>query len=178
MLGAMGFSTVAAAATAVEKTVEAVGSYRQGKQLKQVAEMQAQNAENRAGAMVNTAMENHRREQRNAQMQTARARADAGANNLLREGSTLNRETDLATRLEDEITARSRAALQEADTVRLQGAMEAWDTRLQAKAAKHRALGSLLGAGVSAVGALGSWSGTQGKAETNRTPQRTSPPIR
>lgn len=160
----MGFSTVAAAATAAEKTVEAVASYQQGRQLKKVANMQEQNAADRADAMVNTAMENHRREQRNAQMVTAQARADAGANNLLREGSALNRETDLATRLEDEITARSRAALQEADAVRLQGTMEAWDTRLQAKAAKRRAFGSLLGAGVSAAGAAGSLFGSAGGA--------------
>lgn len=160
----MGFSTVAAAASAVEKTVEAVGSYQQGRQLKNVANIQELNAKNRADVMVNTAMENHRREQRNAQMVTAQARADAGANNLLREGSTLQRETDLATRLEDEITARSRAALQDADTVRLQGAMEAWDTRLQAKAAKRRALGSLLGAGVNAASAVGSLWGSSGSS--------------
>lgn len=158
----MGFATVAAAATAAEKTVEAVASHQQGRQLKNVANIQELNAKNRADAMVNTAMENHRREQRNAQMQTAHARADAGANNLLREGSTLNRETDLATRLEDEITARSRAALQEAENVRLQGAMEAWDTRLQAKAAKRRAWASLLGAGVGAAGAFASWGGSGG----------------
>lgn len=169
----MGFSTVAAAATAVEKTAEAFGSYQQGRQLKNVANIQELNAQNRADAMVNTAMENHRREQRNAQMVTAQARADAGTANLLREGSTLQRETDLATRLEDEITARSRAALQDAEAVRLQGAMEAWDTRLQAKAAKRRALGSLLGAGVGAVSAVGSlWGSSAAPAEQTQQPRQ------
>lgn len=166
----MGFTTITTAAVAAEKALEAAASHGQARALRQAAAAQEQSAARQAEQMVNTAAENQRREQRNAQTQTAQARANAAASNLLREGSTLARETDLATRLEDEIAARTGAALNEADNLHLQGTLQAWDTRLQAKAAKHRSFGSLLGAAGSAAEAVGGLF-TPAAAPQNKEPR-------
>lgn len=124
--------------------MEAVGDFQQQRDLRRAADAQQKMTTARAETMTATAQQNHQRGQRNAAMQLAQARADAGASNTVREGSTLQRETDLATRLEDELTAQTTAAMQDADNLRMQGAMEAWNLKQQASAAKTRAVGSLL----------------------------------
>lgn len=153
----MGFATsqvIGAAATAVDKTMEAVGGFQQSRELRRTADEQAKLAAAQAEKMTATALKNHQRGQRNAALQLSQARADAGAANTVREGSTLQRETDLATRLEDELTAQTTAALQDADNLRMQGAMEAWNLKQQASAAKTRAVGSLLGGAGGALNQL------------------------
>ncbi len=150
----MGFTTsqiIGATAAAVDKTMEAVGGFQQARELRRTAAEQAKLAATQAEKMTATALKNHQRGQRNAALQLSQARADAGGANTVREGSTLQRETDLATRLEDELTAQTTAALQDADNLRMQGAMEAWNLKQQASAAKTRAVGSLLGEAGSAL---------------------------
>ncbi len=146
MLGAvMGFEplTLAAAAVATEKVMESVGQMKQASQLQNAAKKQ--DALNRAHheSLVATAAENQRRELRNADMQLAYARADAGAANMARDGSAAVREKDLATRLEDDIANRTNAALQNAHDMRLQGLMETWNTRVQAANSRRAGVGSL-----------------------------------
>lgn len=141
------------AATAAAKTAQAIGEHEQGKAYRRAAQATEQTAHNRAESLTRTAMENQRREQRNAQMQMARARADAGASNLLSAGSVELRERDLATRLEDEINNRTDAALDEATRTRQQGRMDAWNLRQQARNAHNSMLGSALEAAVNLAGA-------------------------
>lgn len=156
-------AVVSATANLAGKAVEATQQHEQSKAYRRAAAATEQEANRRAAAITDTAMENQRRSQRNAQMQLAAARADAGASNLLREGTALLRERDLATRLEDEINNRTDAALQEADTTRRQGALDAWNLRVQARNAHN----SMLGTALSAAGGLtndlfgkqGAWPG-------------------
>lgn len=151
----MGFETaalVSMAATAAAKTAQAIGEHEQGKAYRRAAQATEQNAKQRADSIANTAMENQRREQRNAQMQLSRARADAGASNLLSAGSVEMREKDLATRLEDEINSRTDAALEEATRTRQQGRLDAWNLRQQARNAHNSMLGSALEAAVNLAG--------------------------
>lgn len=166
----MGFTTTAGLVTTAlnvaGKGVEMLGEHEQSKAYRRAADVTAANAARRAAAITDTAMENQRREQRNAQMQMARARADAGASNLAADGSAAVRELDLATRLEDEINNRTNAALQEADTTRRQGELDAWNLRTQARNARNSMLGSALSAGASLTGGLfgrrGVWPGGSG----------------
>lgn len=151
----MGFETaalVSMAATAAAKTAQAIGEHEQGKAYRRAAAATEQNANLRAESVARTAMENQRREQRNAQMQMARARADAGASNLLSTGSVELRERDLATRLEDEINNRTDAALEEATHTRQQGRLDAWNLRQQARNAHNSMLGSALEAAANLAG--------------------------
>ena len=82
------------------------------------------------------------------------ARADAAAGNLLQEGSVIRREQDLATRLEDEITNSTNAALQEANDTRLQGWYDRRSLLQQAGTARSNSRVSLLSGAVGALGAL------------------------
>ena len=100
------------------KVIEGQAQRAQAKALKQAASTQQELAERHAAAVVDTAMENARRETRNAQQELAHARADAAASSTLREGSTALRETDLATRLQDRINNQAEAALQQANAER------------------------------------------------------------
>lgn len=145
----MGFTTAAIVSTAAAvagKAVQAKAEYDQGRALKSAADLQQRLNEQRAQAMTDTALDNRRRGQRNAQMELARARGDAARSNLAAEGSTLTRETDLATRLEDDIINRTNAALQEVNTLRSQSALDNWDLRNQARQSRIRGLGAALGA--------------------------------
>lgn len=149
----MGFTTTAILSTAAAvagKTVQAVAEHNQAKALEQAADLQQQLQERLAAAMTSTALENQRRGLRNARMETARARGDAARSNLAADGSSLTRETDLATRLEDDITNRTNAALQEVNTLRTQSALDNWDTRNQARQSRVRSLGTA----ISAAGSL------------------------
>lgn len=132
------------AATAAAKSVQVIQEHQQSKAYRRAAQATEQMAQNHADGITATAMENQRREQRNAQMQMARARADAGTSNLLSAGSVAERELDLATRLEDEINSRTDAALAEADRTRRQGSLDAWNLRQQSRNAHNSMLGSAL----------------------------------
>lgn len=154
---------IAATANLAGKAVEATQQHEQSKAYRRAAAATEQEANRRAAAMTETAMENQRRAQRNARMQLASARADAGASNLLNDGSVAVRERDLATRLEDEINNRTDAALQEADTTRRQGALDAWNLRVQSRNAHNSMLGTALGAAGGLTndlfGKQGAWPG-------------------
>lgn len=155
----MGFTTAAIVSTAAAvagKAVQAKAEYDQGRALKQAADLQQRLNEQRAQAMTDTALDNRRRGQRNAQMELARARGDAARSNLAADGSTLTRETDLATRLEDDINNRTNAALQEVNTLRSQSALDTWDLRNQARQSGIRSLGTALNASSSLFSGINS----------------------
>lgn len=161
------------AATAAAKTAQAIGEHEQGKAYRRAAQATEQNAKNRADSIADTAMENQRREQRNAQMQMARARADAAASNLLSAGSVAQREKDLASRLEDEINSRTDAALQEASHTQLQGRLDGWNLRQQARNAHNSMLGTALEAVANLAGA-----GMKGYQSTSSTPGKSGDGLR
>lgn len=145
----MGFTTTAILTTAAAvagKAIQAKAEYDQGKALKSAADLQQRLNEQRAQDMTDTALDNQRRSQRNAHMEIARARGDAARSNLAADGSSLTRETDLASRLEDDINNRTNAALQEVNTLRSQSALDNWDLRNQARQSRIRSLGSAIGA--------------------------------
>jgi hypothetical protein len=146
----MGFPTVATimttAASVAGKAVEASAERRQARAYNAAAEERRRLAENQAGVLTQTALENNRREQRNAQAMLATARADAAASGLSGSGTAAVRESDLASRLEDDINNRTNAALQEADTIRSQGAYDAYDLQMHASQARLRNKGAWLGA--------------------------------
>lgn len=155
-IAAMGFdpitlAAIGTAAAAAGKTTEALGEHAQSRALRKAAAATEQLAAGRADAITATAMENQRREHRNAAMQTARARADAGASNIISGGTAQIRETDLATRLADEINNRTNAALDEASRTRQQGIFDSWNLRQQSRNAHNRMAGSLLEAGAKAL---------------------------
>ena len=134
------------AATVAGKAVEAQAERKQASEMEKAAAERRRIAENQAGVVTRNAMENQRREQRNAQMQVASARVDAAASNLASAGTASVRETDLATRLEDDINNRTNAALHEANTLRTQGEYDARDLEMQSSQARMRGKGAWLGA--------------------------------
>lgn len=147
----MGFTTIAAAAAvALPKVLEANAYRQQSKNLNAAANEQRKLANRQADALTDVAMENQRRASRNAQAQMGGARVDAAASNLAGDGTAHVREVDMATRLQDEITNNANAALDQANSVRQQGAYNAWNTRNSARQAKLNAYGS----GISAIGSL------------------------
>lgn len=138
----MGFTAIATTAAAtLPKVLGAYGSYQQGKALDDIANRQETLANRQSAAMQSTAVANQQRAARNANAQSAHARADAAASNLAAEGSVTVRERDLATRLQDEITANANSALEQADNVRQQGALNAWQTRQEARKSRMQAFG-------------------------------------
>ncbi len=156
----MGFTTLATAAVTAAKVLpdalQTYSFYKQSKALRHVAREQERLADAQADRMEDTAVANQQRAARNAESRMASARADAAASNLLAEGSVHMRETDLATRLQDDIANNTNAALDEADRTRRQGKLNAWNTRHAASQARMSALGSAL----SAVGSI--FSGAAG----------------
>lgn len=134
------------AATVAGKAVEASAERKQARAMDAAAAERRRIAANQAGAVTRTAMENQRREQRNARMQLAAARTDAAASNITASGTDTMRTLDLATRLEDDINNRTNAALQEADTIRTQGHYDALDLKTQSSQARMRSGGAWLGA--------------------------------
>lgn len=167
----MGFTTIAsAAALALPKVIESASLRRQSKQLYQVADAQERLAYRQADSLTATAVQNQQRAARNANAQMDSAHADAAASNLADDGSTHLRERDLATRLQDEITAQANAGLQQANSTREQGAYTAWNTRNAAARAKSQAYGTLFSAAGSLFGSLaGSLSGTSGSATQRKS---------
>ncbi len=146
----MGFPTAATlvttAATVAGKVLEASAERRQAREFNAAAGERRRLAGQQADIITRTAMENNRREQRNAQAQLASARVDAAASNIVSSGTAAVRERDLATRLEDDINNRTNAALQEANSTRTQGAYDAFDLRSQSSQARLRGKGAWLGA--------------------------------
>ena len=146
----MGFPAVltlmSTAATVAGKAVEASAERKQAQAMNAAAAERRRIAGNQAAAITRTAMENQRREQRNARMQLAAARTDAAASNITASGTDTMRTLDLATRLEDDINNRTNAALQEADTIRTQGHYDALDLNTQSSQARMRSGGAWLGA--------------------------------
>ena len=136
----MGFTALAATAAALKETGTTISAIL----------IQSKDAENQAKAIEDTAVANQSRAARNAAANMSTARADAGASNLASEGSVTVRERDLATRLQDEITANANTALAEANSVRQQGAYNAWQTRQQAR----RSYANIVGSGLSAIGSI------------------------
>lgn len=172
----MGFPTavtlMSTAAAVAGKAVEAQAERKQAEEMEKAAAERLRIAGNQAGVITRTAMENQRREQRNAQMQMASARADAAASNISASGTAEVRHLDLATRLEDDINNRTNAALQEANTTLTQGAYDARDLQMQASQARLRSKGAWLGAagglfrGLSSVDWNAGSSGSSGSKTT------------
>lgn len=151
----MGFASIISAAGALASgAVQASAQRQQSAAYREAADNEWKLAARAAETITNTALENQRRSERNAHMQLAEARADAAAGNLQQEGSVIRRETDLATRLEDEISNRTNAALQEANDTRLQGLYDRRNLLLQAGNARSNSRVSLLSGAVGALGAL------------------------
>ena len=148
----MGFATdiVNTAATVVPQLVQADIYRKQGKALEATANEQLKLANQQAGAMRDTAAANMQRGARNANARMAGVRMNALSSNMTGDGSVAVRERDLATRLQDEINANADSALADAENVRRQGALDAWNTRQAARRSKAQAVGS----GMSAVGSL------------------------
>ena len=172
--GDMGFTTAATilttAATVAGKAIEASAERRQTREYKAAAEERQRLAGNQAGVITRTALENHRREQRNAQAELATARADAGASGLSGSGTAAVRESDLATRLEDDINNRTNAALQEANTLRSQGAYDAHDLQMHARQARLRSHGAWMGAAGGIFRGLSSVAESSGGSGSNAGP--------
>lgn len=148
----MGFATdiVTTAATVVPQLVQADIYRKQGKALEATANEQQKLANQQAGAMRDTAAANMQRGARNANARMAGVRMNALSSNVTGDGSVAVRERDLATRLQDEINANADSALADAENVRRQGALDAWNTRQAARRSKAQAVGS----GMSAAGSL------------------------
>lgn len=148
----MGFATdiVNTAAAVVPQLVQADTYRKQGKALEATANEQLKLANQQAGAIRDTAAANMQRGARNANARMAGVRMNALSSNVTGDGSVAVRERDLATRLQDEINANADSALADAENVRRQGALDAWNTRQAARRSKAQAVGS----GMSAVGSL------------------------
>lgn len=134
--------------------MESQAQKQQGKAMLKAADAQEKLAERQASSIAHTAMSNRIRGERNADSELGMAVADAGASNLLREGSTLRRETDLATRLQDDIANQANAALEQGNNLRTQAAYTGWDMRNQAANLKRQSKGTLISAAGSLFGNL------------------------
>ena len=145
----MGFTTLATSALtamqALPEAMQAYSAYQQGKTFNNIARKQEALAQQQAAAMNDTAVDNQQRAARNAAMQLSHARGDAAQSQLLHEGSIAAREKDLATRLQDEISAQANAALDQATRTRQQGTLQAWHTRNSAAQARTKATTAALG---------------------------------
>lgn len=167
MMSGMGFATAATTAASVIPAVfTAVTQRQESKTLKKAADIQEQMAGQQSSAMVDTAIRNQIRGERNANARLATARVDAAASNLADSGSVRVRERDLATRLQDEITANANITLQQANATLQQGMLNAWNTRNQARQAKAGAIASGIGALGSLVGGIAGGL-TSSKGESN-----------
>lgn len=156
----MGFTTLATAtaatAAAVPRLLEAKAYRQESRNLNRAAAEQEKLTAAQSEAIINTAMRNARAESRNANEQLSHAHADAGASNLVEEGSIAVRHADLATRLQDDINMRTEAALDEADSTLKQGAYNAWNTRLAAGRSKSMGRAGIISGIGSLVGNLAS----------------------
>lgn len=156
----MGFTTLAATTAATAAALPRVLEYsaykQESKNLAKAADMQERFSNEQSESMIATALHNMRAESRNANDRMSQAYADAGSSNLVGDGSVALRETDLATRLQDEINLNAAAAMDQANATRRQGAFDAWNTRLASQRAKSMARGSIISGLGSLVGGLAS----------------------
>ncbi len=151
MMAAMGFSSILTTTAAVlPKVLEAEAAFEQSKSLKRAANEQERLSNMQADAIEYSASENQKRMARNAQAELGHARVDAALSNTIQEGSTHQRELDLATRLQDDINAAANEQLSRANSVRQQGALDAWDLRNQARQSRAEGYGAV----ASGVGSL------------------------
>ncbi len=136
----MGFSTIASTVQLAGNALSSFQSYQSqkesSKQLNALANTQEIEGQQRSQAMIDIAMGNATRATRNAQSELARAQLDAASSNLISSGSVAVRERDLATRLQDDINNQTTAELQQANLVRNQSVLDAYNTRVQAAQAK------------------------------------------
>lgn len=149
----MGFANVVTTAASVIPQLFTYSAQRQeSKNLNRAADAQERLAHRQSDAIVNTAMRNQIRANRNANDEMASAHMDAVASNLADSGTVRVRERDLATRLQDEINANADTSLQQANATLQQGLFNAWNTKNLAKQARANAtatglntIGSLIG---------------------------------
>lgn len=147
----MGFANIVTTAASVIPQLFSYSAQRQeSKNLRRAADEQERLAYQQSESMVNTAVRNQIRGNRNANDKMAAAHMDAVASNLADSGTVRVRERDLATRLQDEINANANTTLQQANATLQQGLINAWNTRNLAKQAKA---GSVV-TGISAIGSL------------------------
>ena len=85
-------------------------------------------------------------------------------------GTATVRETDLATRLEDDINNRTNAALQEANNLLSQGAYDAHDLQMHARQARLRSQGAWMGAAGGIFRGLSSVAGSSAGSGNNAGP--------
>jgi len=160
MLAGMGFTTIAAVVSAAASTlphiVEHSSLRRQANELDRAATQQQRLANKQADALTTTAQQNQQRSARNANEQMGAARVDAAVSNLADDGTARMREVDMATRLQDDITNTANTSLQQAQSIREQGAYTAWNTRNAAARARNQARGALLSGVGSLFGSLAS----------------------
>lgn len=103
----------------------------------QVADLNARNIEL-------TTAENTARARVNARRSLARLRVMSGVSGVVDDGSTADVFTETAGRLEVEIQDAARAGAMQAQNVRNEGAMAAWEGRTRAAAMKMQSFGTLL----------------------------------
>lgn len=167
----MGFATIASAVTSAFK---AYGDYHQAGALKaqaratsQAGEAQAKLMERDAAANDAVALQNDRMQRRNARSELATVRTDNAVSNLAADGTGLEREMDMATRLEREINVQTDDALRRSSNMRAQAAYTRWDSDMMASSLRRQAHGSnvsALGNLASAVIALGGGAWDEWKA--------------
>lgn len=152
----MGFATIASAVTSAFR---AYGDYQQAGALKaqakvtsQAGDAQAKLLERDAAANDAVALQNDRMQRRNARSELAAVRADNAVSNLVADGTGLEREIDMATRLEREINVQTDDALRRSSNMRTQAAYTRWDSDMMASSLRRQAHGS----NISALGNLAS----------------------
>lgn len=152
--------------SATKLTMDALADYQQAGAYKaqarataQTGDVQARLMERDAVANDAIAMQNNRMQRRNAQSELAAVRSDNAVSNLISDGTGLEREMDMASRLEREINIRTDDALRQSSNMRNQAAYTRWDADLQASVLKRKAYGSKM----SAIGNLVSASVELGK---------------
>ncbi len=168
----MGFSTltpVLSLTSAVTKPImKAAGNYQQANAYKaqakataQAGEAQARLMERDAAANDAIALQNNRMQQRNAQSEVSTVRADNADSNLISDGTGLNREIDMASRLQHEINIQTNDALRQSSNLRNQAAFTRWDANQQASNLKRSAHGynvSAIGNLALATAKIGNWA--------------------
>lgn len=131
-------------ATGTASIIAASSNKRQSKQLAHIADEEERMGRRYSESAISTATSNSQRAAKNAQSELARARLDTATSGLAFAGSAQVRETDLASRLEDDIKLQTDSALQQANKVREQARLDAYSTNMSAQAAETRALGNII----------------------------------
>ncbi len=142
---------------------------------KQAGEAQARFMERDAAVNDAIALQNNRMMRRNAQSEQAAVRADNAVANLVADGTGLNREMDMAARLEHEINIQTDDALRQSSNMRNQAALTRWNTDVQAINLKRKASGSNMSAlgnlaGAAAALGAGAWDYNWGAEKKKDTP--------